>query len=147
MDMHQIRLKNLLLVIEQAGSQARLADYVGIKSSYISQIKSPTHPTNMGNDIARRIEKAMNLPFGWMDHLHDESTDTETTSLTTNNQNSYTSSRKADTVIKDIINSVNSGALSDDDIALIGTLAKKIKGKNDHINYSTHYPGLIDEDT
>lgn len=72
MDMHQIRLKNLLLVIEKAGSQARLADYVGIKSSYISQIKSPKHPTNMGNDIARRIEKAMNLPFGWMDHLHDE---------------------------------------------------------------------------
>lgn len=72
MDMHQIRLKNLLLVIEKAGSQARLADYVGIKSSYISQIKSPKHPTNMGNDIARRIEKAMNLPFGWMDNLHDE---------------------------------------------------------------------------
>lgn len=79
MDMHQIRLKNLLLVIEKAGSQARLADYVGIKSSYISQIKSPKHPTNMGNDIARRIEKAMNLPFGWMDHLHDESDRKEAT--------------------------------------------------------------------
>lgn len=61
-----------MLVIKKAGSQAKLADSVGIKSSYISQIKSPTHPTNMGNDIARRIEKAMGLSYGWMDSLHDE---------------------------------------------------------------------------
>lgn len=82
-----------------------------------------------------------------MDHLHDEISETEKTSLTTNNQNSYTSSKKADAVIKEIINSVNSGSLSDEDVLLLGTMAKKIQRAPEPIDYSTHYPGLIDEDT
>lgn len=70
MDIHQIRLTNLQQAIKKAGSQARLADMVGIKSAYISQIKNSKHPTNMGNDVARRIESALGLPHGWMDVLH-----------------------------------------------------------------------------
>ena len=69
MDIHQIRLKNLFLVIQKAGSQAKLADLIGVKSSYLSQIKNEKHPTNMGNDVARRIEEALLLPHGWMDKL------------------------------------------------------------------------------
>ena len=71
MDIHHIRLVNLQQAIKKAGSQARLADMVGIKSAYISQIKNTKHPTNMGNDVARRIEAALGLPHGWMDVLHD----------------------------------------------------------------------------
>lgn len=71
MDIHHIRLVNLQQAIKKAGSQARLADMVGIKSAYISQIKNTKHPTNMGNDVARRIESALGLPHGWMDVLHD----------------------------------------------------------------------------
>jgi SOS-response transcriptional repressor LexA len=61
------------LAISKAGSQAKLADLVAVKSSYLSQIKNTKHPTNMGSDVARRIEAALSLPHGWMDQLHNDS--------------------------------------------------------------------------
>lgn len=71
MDVREIRLARLLELISKFG-QKELADRVDIDTAYISQIKNPNNPKNMGEKLARRIEKAMNLPFGWMDRLHDE---------------------------------------------------------------------------
>lgn len=148
MDMHQIRLLNLESLIKKQGSAAKIASLIGSSPTVLSVIRSDKHPDkNMGGGMARRIEDALSLPHGWMDRLHDEPAETEKTSPIVNNQNSYTSSKTADQVIKEIINSVNSGRLSDEDVVLLGAMAKKIQRAPEPIDYSTHYPGLIDEDT
>lgn len=141
------RRQNLEKAIKIVGSAANLSRATGISPAEISQMRNKDHPRNVGDLAAEKIEQSLSLPIGWMDHLHDEISETEKTSLTTNNQNSYTSSKKADAVIKEIINSVNSGSLSDEDVLLLGTMAKKIQRAPEPIDYSTHYPGLIDEDT
>jgi len=71
MDIKEIRLANLAVATKKAGNQAKLADMINVQSSYFSQIKNPTHKTNMGSDVARRIEESLNLPHGWMDQTHD----------------------------------------------------------------------------
>jgi hypothetical protein len=148
MDMHQIRLLNLEVLIKKHGSAAKIANLIGSSPTVFSVIRSDRHPDkNMGNGMARRIETALSLPHGWMDQLHDDETTTSQVTPKIESTSSYTSSRKADQVIKNIINSVNSGALSDDDIGLLGAMAQKIQKQHDPIDYSTHYPGLIDEDT
>lgn len=72
MDIDKVRVSNLEFIIDMAGSQAKLADMIGVKSSYFSQIKNPEHPTNMGKDVARRIEEAFGLNHGWLDSPHPE---------------------------------------------------------------------------
>jgi len=71
MDIKEIRLANLVIATKQAGTQAKLADMINVQSAYFSQIKNPTHKTNMGSDVARRIEEALSLSHGWMDQAHD----------------------------------------------------------------------------
>jgi len=70
MDIKEIRLINLFEAIEITGSQIKLANAICAKSSYLSQIKNPEHKTNMGNDVARRIEASIYKPHGWMDRIH-----------------------------------------------------------------------------
>ncbi len=74
MDVREIRLARLLELIGKFG-QKELADRVDIDTAYISQIKNPNNPKNMGEKLARRIERALALPTGWMDRLHDEPED------------------------------------------------------------------------
>lgn len=72
MDVKEIRAINLKVVAEQiAPSKSQLAEAVESSPSYISQLLSPTHKAQVGDDLARRIEVAYNLPRGWMDNLHD----------------------------------------------------------------------------
>lgn len=78
MDVREIRLARLLELIGKFG-QKELADRVDIDTAYISQIKNPNNPKNMGEKLARRIERALTLPTGWMDRLHDESSRKEAT--------------------------------------------------------------------
>lgn len=75
----EIRRDNLLLAIERMnGSQTRLAEAAGISPAYLSQVKTaqPNSKTgrqrSMGDDIARRIEKAIGEAEGWMDQSHDD---------------------------------------------------------------------------
>ena len=72
MDIKEIRLINLNEAIKIVKTQANLAAKTNIKTSYFSQIKNPKHKTKMGDDVARRIEKAINKPHGWMDQLHND---------------------------------------------------------------------------
>jgi len=72
MDITKIRRINLSSAIKKAGNQAKLSDLIGVKSAYFSQIKNLKHKTNMGSDVARRIEVALNLPHGWMDNPHND---------------------------------------------------------------------------
>lgn len=70
MDIKEIRLTNMLDIIDGVSSQREFCDLAGIESSYVSQIKNPSNPKNIGEKLARRIEKAMDKPPGWMDQLH-----------------------------------------------------------------------------
>lgn len=78
MDVREIRLARLLELIGKF-VQKELADRVDIDTAYISQIKNPNNPKNMGEKLARRIERALALPTGWMDRLHDDSDRKEAT--------------------------------------------------------------------
>lgn len=75
-----VRQKNLLYLIEQYGSIARLNLALGRpkKDATLSQVKNfaKHHKTNkpreMGVALARSIEEKLNYPPGWMDKEHPE---------------------------------------------------------------------------
>jgi hypothetical protein len=72
-----IRLKNLEHLIREAGSAARLARAANTNSSYLSQVRNqlPTKkgtPRSIGDDLAAKLEGAMNKPQGWMDEDHGD---------------------------------------------------------------------------
>jgi hypothetical protein len=74
----QVRRLNLLIAIKRAGNAAKLAGLSGTAPAYLSQLKkqSPDSKTGtpkmMGDDIARRIEAAIQESSGWMDTPHPE---------------------------------------------------------------------------
>ena len=77
---NRTRLKNLELLIGEAGSAAKLARTAGTNSSYLSQVRNqlPTKkgtPRAIGDDLANKLEKAMKKPQGWMDDLHNGNAD------------------------------------------------------------------------
>ncbi|MEX3555196.1 MAG: S24 family peptidase [Burkholderia gladioli] len=69
----EIRLGNLSLAIERLGSARKLAEAARVSDAYLSQIKnrltstSSGKPKVMGDEVARKIEVALNEPVGWMD--------------------------------------------------------------------------------
>ena len=73
MDIKKIRLENLLSILAKPGiKQASLAEACDTSASVISQIK--TGHRGIGDDLARRIEEAQKLPYGWMDSRHLDET-------------------------------------------------------------------------
>ncbi len=67
MDAKAIRLYNLKRLIAEAGGQKKLAQKAGVSPAYLSQIVSARTPRKMGDDVARRLERGMDKPHGWMD--------------------------------------------------------------------------------
>lgn len=76
-----IRHANLLLLLSECGDgrgqNARLAELTGVKPPVISQLRrqekhSSGAPRLIGDEIARRLEKGMGKPEGWMDQDHTE---------------------------------------------------------------------------
>lgn len=67
MDIKEIRRENLNgLIGASEGKIARLARATGQDPSTLSQIKNGHR--DMGHDIARSLEAALEKPKGWMDH-------------------------------------------------------------------------------
>jgi hypothetical protein len=72
----EIRRANLLLLIQESGSAARLAALSGLAAPYISQVSRAVQNSKgkgvrvMGPDVARRLETKMGKPRGWMDTDH-----------------------------------------------------------------------------
>lgn len=67
----KIRLKQLVAREKDAGgSQASLAKRVDTDPAYLSQILGK-EGRDVGDDLARRLETACSLPYGWMDSLGD----------------------------------------------------------------------------
>lgn len=69
MDAKAIRLYNLKRLIAEAGGQKKLAQRCGVSPAYLSQIISLRTPRKMGDNVARRLERGMDKPHGWMDVL------------------------------------------------------------------------------
>ncbi|MDY0136370.1 MAG: S24 family peptidase [Thiomicrospira sp.] len=46
---------------------------MSVDTAYISQLKNPNNPKNIGEKLARRTEEALKLPRGWMDQPHHDS--------------------------------------------------------------------------
>ncbi len=73
----EIRHGNLLLLIDHAGSIQAVADKLGKSHAQISQLKNRYKHSGsdkrrgVGDDLAREIEIAFQLPRGWMDNLQD----------------------------------------------------------------------------
>jgi hypothetical protein len=74
----EIRRLNMLVAMKRAGNAAKLAERVATSPAYISQIKNRVPdsksgtPKAMGDELARRIEAAINEPTGWMDAAHQD---------------------------------------------------------------------------
>lgn len=73
---NEIRLENLENLINEAGSQEKLADVSGVSRIYLNQIKKQRpDPTtgktrNVGDSVARKLEAGMGKPVGWLDQVH-----------------------------------------------------------------------------
>lgn len=67
-DIFQIRLRNLLPLLEKRGEPARLARAIGIDPNYLSRIKAGKK--RIGDITARKLESALGLDYGWMDLNH-----------------------------------------------------------------------------
>ncbi|MBF0625797.1 MAG: hypothetical protein HQL82_13440 [Magnetococcales bacterium] len=73
MDVREIRRRNLQSLVQKHGGQKALSNLVPPTSSgHISQMFNGTR--GMGSAVARRIEKCLNRPHGWMDQPHDQET-------------------------------------------------------------------------
>lgn len=76
MDISEIRRQNLLLLIDRYKTQVEFANEIGKPASYISQIKKGGkkngEKVSMGNEMARDIEKALNLEHGWLDTYQND---------------------------------------------------------------------------
>lgn len=73
----QVRLRNLELLIAEAGSAAKLARKAGTSASYLSQVRRQLRtntgkPRSLGDELADKLERAMDKPRKWMDEPHDE---------------------------------------------------------------------------
>ncbi|MEW8506848.1 MAG: hypothetical protein AB2598_09065 [Candidatus Thiodiazotropha sp.] len=63
-----IRKANLLAQIARFGSQRAFAEEAGLVPAHVSQMV--TERRNMGDEVARRIEKNLDLADGYMDLQH-----------------------------------------------------------------------------
>lgn len=78
MDSHQYRHDNFMALfakfrhenghLPDRGMLKLFAEKLGMSQAFASQIKCKTKP--IGENLARRIEEAMELPHGWMDTPH-----------------------------------------------------------------------------
>lgn len=70
MDTNTVRRENLRILAARYETQAQFAAACGTAPSVISLIISPNPKRNLGSQLARRIESATGLPFGWLDQVH-----------------------------------------------------------------------------
>ena len=71
MDVHEIRRKNLIALIGEYGGQKSLSERVRPTApGYISQMVNGAR--NVGSVTARRFEKHLGKPHGWMDQFHEK---------------------------------------------------------------------------
>lgn len=68
----EIRKKNTLELLDYF-ERKEFSLLVGIEYSLLNQYLSPNAPKNIGNNNAKKITDAFNVPSGWLDHEHTKS--------------------------------------------------------------------------
>ena len=77
MDIYEIRYQHLMRLLKVYKAKD-LADLADTNPGYISQVKTRRFakgrgtPARIGDELARKFEKGLNKPHGWMDKLHDD---------------------------------------------------------------------------
>ena len=72
-ELRQTRAQNLRMLVSAFGSCALLGRHIGPTADpYIRSIVSPGAKRTCGPNFADRIERALNLPAGWLSQTHDE---------------------------------------------------------------------------
>ena len=72
----EIRLANLDALLDEFGTQEKVAEAGGTSSVYLSQIRNKAANVksgklrSMGDDMARKLEIGCNKEVGWMDNIH-----------------------------------------------------------------------------
>lgn len=65
----ELRRQNLISLMEsKRGEAARIARLASVEPNYLSRIKAGKK--NLGEELARRIERVLELENGWMDQSH-----------------------------------------------------------------------------
>jgi len=73
-DIIEIRKDNLRELLERYDGRAvALAEAIGKSQSLVNQWLSTKTNKPMSNETARYIEEVLELPYGWMDNLHRDS--------------------------------------------------------------------------
>jgi hypothetical protein len=72
MTREELRRENARKLASGKGGKADFARLVSMEPSQVSQLIGPNPSKNIGNSIARRIERAYELPEGWIDLPHPE---------------------------------------------------------------------------
>ncbi|MBG0542789.1 LexA family protein [Enterobacter hormaechei] len=75
MENKEIRKANLEALYEKRQNEsgmtkAQFAELIETSPAALSQLLGPNPHRNIGDKMARKIETALDLPFGWMDVLH-----------------------------------------------------------------------------
>lgn len=73
MTIADIRRENARALASLAGTRTAFGEKVGMENSQVSQIIGKNPTKDIGNSIARRIEKAFDKQVGWMDVEHASS--------------------------------------------------------------------------
>jgi hypothetical protein len=83
-DIFAIRLSNTLWLYngyksqvapglsEVRGLDKKFSEYIGISPSYWTRVKAPHPLKNIGDLLARKIERKFRFPLGWLDKAHDD---------------------------------------------------------------------------
>jgi len=119
MDSKTIRKNNLLLLIKHANSSAEVARRADTSPAVISQIISNKAVRNVGDTLARKIEKGFNLQHGWMDTPQTSLTETDQSKTTETGDISSSAAESVTSIIES-----NKKLLTSSDTAQ--ALAKKI---------------------
>lgn len=81
-DIHEIRKKNLKVLVAQWDGPTNLSKQLGYTSgSYVSQMLSGNRPIT--EKKARQIEAKLNLEINWLDTVHSNGTSTRPVALDT----------------------------------------------------------------
>ena len=71
MDVTKIRMLNFLYLCDVKHTRGYVSEQLGYTdNNYLNQLCGGFG--SFGNGVARKIEKALSLPHGWLDHLHIE---------------------------------------------------------------------------
>jgi transcriptional regulator with XRE-family HTH domain len=79
MDIRDVRHQRLRLLLSEKGAQQALAERMGVGPAYVNQLYLGNR--NIGERAARKIERALSLPDGYMDGREDALTAAEKTHL------------------------------------------------------------------